>query len=92
MFYLGLLLVGLELLLQGGVLLLQGLHQRRVTGMSVLLQGQDGGIELPDLEQRIKGFQLSDGERYRSQLWVPGAQLTFSLDCTTSPLRLRTSA
>ena len=47
--YLAELLLCLELLLQSGVLLLQGLqHQGRLTLLFVL-QGQDGGIELTDL-------------------------------------------
>lgn len=46
---LGELLRCLELLLQRGVLLLQGLHQGGLT-LFVLLQGQDGGIELTDLQ------------------------------------------
>lgn len=40
----------LELLLQGGVLLLQGLHQGGLALLFVLLQGQDGRIELTDLQ------------------------------------------
>lgn len=47
---LGELLLRLQLLPQRGVLLLQGLHQGGLTLLSVLLQGQDGGIELPHLE------------------------------------------
>lgn len=58
---LGELLLRLQLLPQRGVLLLQGLHQGGLTLLFVLLQGQDGGIELPHLETSQEELTVQQG-------------------------------
>lgn len=53
---LGELLLRLQLLPQRGVLLLQGLHQGGLTLLLVLLQGQDGGVELTHLKRHTESL------------------------------------
>lgn len=56
MFYLGLLLLSLQLLFKGDILLLQGLHQQQQIWVVLLLQGQEVCIQLTNLKNTIQGI------------------------------------